>query len=65
MKKLSITLLIVVSLTWGCAPPNQESPAAEATPTTAAGDEITEMDFESGEVTEPEEPAEEPTPDVP
>ncbi len=69
MKYLSIALLIVVSLAWGCAPSDQAPPMTEATPTAAGGDEITEIDFESGEVdqpkTESEEPAEEPTPDVP
>ncbi len=68
MKYLSIALLIVVSLAWGCAPSDQAPPMTEATPT-AAGEEITEMDFESGEVdqpeTEPEAPAADPTPDVP
>ncbi len=69
MKLLLSTLVIVVSLAWGCTPADQVTPPAEATPAASTGDEITEMDFESGEVEQPaaerEEPAPEPTPDVP
>jgi len=68
MKNLTLTLLIVVSLTWGCTPSDPAPKAVEATPT-AVDDEITEMDFESGEVEQPaaqtEEPTEEPTPEAP
>jgi len=69
MKYLTLTLMIAATLALGCAPSDQTPAAAEATPTAAAGDEITGMDFESGEVdqstTEAEKPAEEPTPEVP
>jgi hypothetical protein len=69
MKYQILTLLFVLSLTCGCTPSNQPPPAVEATPAAPTGEEIKEMDFESGEVdqpvTETEEPAADPTPDVP
>lgn len=70
MKDLLLTLMIAVSLTWGCAPSDQAPTVAEATPTAAADEEITEMNFESGEVDQStteidEQPAEEPTPEAP
>ncbi len=69
MKTLFIAVTVCIFSILGCSPSDQPAPAVESTPTVAAGDEITEMDFETGEVdqpeTESEEPAEEPTPDVP
>ena len=68
MKKLILSLLVIGLLAPGCTPSDTAQPAVEATPT-AAGDEITEMDFESGEVdrpaTETEEPQAEASPDTP
>ncbi len=69
MKTLFIAVTVCIFSILGCSPSDQPAPAVESTPTVAAGDEITEMDFESGEfeqpAAEPEEPAEAPTPDVP
>lgn len=69
MKTLLFAAAVASLLTLSCTPSDQPPPAAQATPAASAGDEITEMDFESGEVdqstTEVEEPAEEPTPEVP
>jgi len=69
MRHLMLILVFVATLAWGCAPADQPAPQAEPTPTAATGNEITGMDFESGEVeqptAEPEEPALEPTPDIP
>ena len=69
MKKLLTTIAIASLMTLACAPSDQPPPEVEAPPAASAGDEITEMDFESGEVeqpaAEPEEPVVEPTPDVP
>ncbi len=69
MKMLPIALTACVLLMSGCTPSDQPPPSAEATPTASAGDEITEMDFESGEIdesaTELTEAPPEPTPDVP
>ena len=69
MKTPLIAAVFAASLTLSCTPSDQPPPAPEATPTAAAGDQITDMDFESGEVeqaaTETEEPEVEPTPTVP
>lgn len=78
MRHLMLTLVFVATLAWGCVPSDQTAPQAEPTPTAATGNEITGMDFESGEVEQesattvepaeeptPEEPALEPTPDIP
>lgn len=69
MKTLLVAAVVSASLTLSCTPSDQPSPAAEATPTAVAGDQITEIDFESGEVeqsaAESEEPEGQPTPLVP
>jgi hypothetical protein len=69
MKYLTLAMVIAVTMAWGCAPSDQPSTEAVATPAASAGDEITEMDFESGEVeqtaSELKEPEAESTPDVP
>ena len=78
MRHLMLILVFVATLAWGCAPSDRTPPQTEPTPTAAAGNEITGMDFESGEVEQesatmvepadeptPEEPALEPTPDIP
>jgi len=61
--------MIASMFAWGCAPAGPPPMEVEATPTAVAGQEITEMDFESGEVeqstTESQEPAEAPTPEAP
>jgi len=59
MKSMFVVLAMIVSLVLGCAPSDQAPPVVEATPTaTAAEEQITEMDFESGEAEETVEPAE-------
>jgi len=69
MKTLLIAAAVASLLTLSCAPSDQPPPAAQATPAATAGDEITGMDFESGEVEQPTADPEEtevaPTPDVP
>ena len=69
MRKLLMAIAVASLVTMSCAPSDQPPPQVEATPVASTGDEITEMDFESGEVEQPaddpEEPASEPTPDVP
>jgi hypothetical protein len=69
MRYLISILAIVATLSLGCTPSEQAPGAPEPTPTAAAGEEITGMDFESGKAdrnaTPPEEPAAEPTPDGP
>ncbi len=69
MKILLIAAVLAAALTLSCTPSDQSPPVPEATPTAAAGDQITDMDFESGEVeqaaTETEEPEAQPTPPVP
>ena len=70
MKTLLFAAAVASLLTISCAPSDQTPPSAQATPAASAGDEITEIDFESGEVDQStteieEEPAGEPTPEVP
>jgi hypothetical protein len=70
MKKLFPAVVLAASLILGCTPSDQQPPAAAATPTAAPGDQITDMDFESGEVEQPpaedDQPTAEPTtPPVP
>ncbi len=69
MREMLVAVAVASLLTLSCAPSDQPPPAAEATPTAAAGDQITDMDFESGEVEQPpaeaEQPTEVPTPEVP
>lgn len=69
MRKMLMAIAVALLLTMSCAPSDQPPPSAQATPEASAGDEITEMDFESGEVeqpaADPEEPEVAPTPDVP
>jgi len=63
MKKLLIVLAMAASLMLGCAPSDQAPPMVEATPTAAAADDqITNMDFESGEIEPPADVAEESAP---
>lgn len=66
MKTLLIALTVCGVLMSGCTPSDQPTPVVEPTPTAAAGDKITDMDFESGDADQPtiesEEPAPEPTP---
>jgi hypothetical protein len=68
MKEMLVAVAVASLLTLSCTPSDQPPAAAEATPTAAAGDQITDMDFESGEgertVAGPDEPPPEPTPDV-
>jgi hypothetical protein len=69
MKEILMAIAVASLLTMSCAPSDQPPPAVVETPAASTGDEITEMDFESGEIdesaAEPAEPAPEPTPDVP
>jgi hypothetical protein len=69
MKYLISILAIVATLSLSCTPSEQAPSAPEPTPTATAGEEITGMDFESGEVDESatatEEPAGAPTPEAP
>jgi hypothetical protein len=69
MKKILMAIAVASFLTMSCAPSDQPPAAVEATPAASTGDEITEMDFESGEIDESAselaEPTAEPTPDVP
>jgi hypothetical protein len=64
-----MAIAVASLVTMSCARSDQRPPQVEATPVASTGDEITEMDFESGEVeqpaADPEEPASKPTPDVP
>lgn len=65
MKTLLIALTVCGISMSGCTPSDQPTPVVEPTPTAAAGDKITDMDFESGDADqaiESEEPAPEPTP---
>lgn len=69
MREMLVAAVLAAALTLGCTPSDQSPPVPEATPTVAAGDQITDMDFESGEVeqaaTETDEPETQPTPPVP
>lgn len=70
MRILTITVLIASMFAWGCAPSDPPPMEVDPTPTASSGEEITDMDFESGEVDQSaaemeEEPAAEPTPEVP
>jgi hypothetical protein len=66
MKTLLIVLAAAAMLTLGCTPSDQAQADAEVTP--EAEEQITEMDFESGEVEQStdgsEDPDAEPTPEV-
>ena len=66
MKTLLMVLVATATFTLGCAPSDQATPDAEVTP--EAEEQITEMDFESGEVEQfsegSEDPATEPTPEA-
>lgn len=66
MKTLFIVLVATTMFTLGCAPSDQAQPDAEVTP--EPEEQITEMDFESGEVEGAnegsEDPATEPTPEA-
>ncbi len=69
MKTLLIALAATAMLTLGCTPSDQADPDAEVTPEAAeAPEQITEMDFESGEVEQSsdgsEDSATEPTPEA-
>ena len=69
MRILTMAAMIASMFAWGCAPSEPPQMEVEATPTAVAGEEITEMDFESGEVeqatAESGAPAEAPTPEAP
>jgi len=66
MKTLFTVLAAAAMLTLGCTPSDQAQPDAEVTP--EAEEQITEMDFESGEVEQSsdgsEDTATEPTPEA-
>jgi len=66
MKMLLIVLAATATLTLGCTPSDQAQPNAEVTP--EAEEQITEMDFESGELEQSsegsEDPGTEPTPEA-
>jgi hypothetical protein len=66
MKSLLIVLAAAAMLTLGCTPSDQAQADAEVTP--EAEEQITEMDFESGELDQAsegsEDPATEPTPEA-
>ncbi len=69
MKTLFIVLAASALLTLGCTPSDQAPSDAEVTPAAAEAEEqITEMDFESGELEQSsdgsEDPAIEPTPEA-
>jgi hypothetical protein len=69
MKTLVIALTVAAMSTLGCTPSDQAPPDAEVAPTAAdAEEQITEMDFESGELDQAsegsEDPATEPTPEA-
>jgi hypothetical protein len=69
MKMLLIVLAAAAMLTLGCTPSDQAQADAEVTPAAAEAEEqITEMDFESGELEQSsdgsEDPATEPTPET-
>ena len=61
MKYTLATLAVVAVLAVGCTPtPPPPEEVATETPTHAAGEAITDMDFESGEVDQPAVETEEP-----
>jgi hypothetical protein len=66
MKTLLIALTVAAMSTLGCTPSDQAQPDAEVTP--EAEEQITEMDFESGELEQSSEGSEdsatEPTPEA-
>jgi len=69
MKALLIVLAATAMFTLGCTPSDQAPTDAEVTPDAAEAEaQITEMDFESGEVEGAnegsEDPATEPTPEA-
>jgi len=68
MKTLLIVLAAATMLTLGCTPSEQAPPDADAEITPEAEEQITEMDFESGEVEQSsdgsEDTATEPTPEA-
>lgn len=68
MKTLLIVLAAATMLTLGCTPSDQAPPDADAEITPEAEEQITEMDFESGEVEQSsdgsEDTATEPTPEA-
>jgi hypothetical protein len=69
MRKFLVATAIVASITLGCAQSDDVSSGGEATPIPGAkDDQITNMDFESGEVEQPAEVTDgqeaEPAPDT-
>ena len=66
MKTLFTVLAAAAMLTLGCTPSDQAQPDAEVTP--EAEEQITEMDFESGELDQAsdgsDDPAAQPTPEA-
>ena len=66
MKTLLIVLVATAIFTLGCTPSDQAEPAAEVEPTAAKAEEqITEMDFESGEIEGANEGSEDPAAEPP
>jgi hypothetical protein len=69
MREMLTAVAVASLLTLSCTPSDQPRPKIKATPTATAGDQITDMDFESGEVEQPvagaDETTPEPTPLVP
>lgn len=68
MKTLLIVLAAATMLTLGCTPSDQAPPDADAEITPEAEEQITEMDFESGELDQAsdgsDDPAAQPTPEA-
>ena len=59
MKTMIASVVLISFLILGCSPSDLPPPLTEATPTAESADQITDMDFESGDMEASQAPAEE------